>query len=95
VLQAKGTDYSSKEDRLSNFKKLAEDLGVSPMVIWSVYFKKHIDAILSFSKNGQVESEPIRERFVDARNYLDLGLALVEDLKGEQVTRKMAEAHGS
>lgn len=79
VLLKKGNDYAAGGDRLANFKRLSERLGLSPIQVWGVYFIKHVDAILEFAKAGKVESEPIRERFVDARNYLDLGLALVED----------------
>jgi hypothetical protein len=77
VLFAKNKDYASDQDVTANFKRLADRLGVSPMVIWSVYFTKHIDAILSYVKNGQAASEPIDKRFVDAANYLVLGMALI------------------
>jgi hypothetical protein len=79
VLHVKGNDYSSGQDRLANFKRLAERLGLDPIQIWAVYFVKHVDAILEFAKAGDVSSEPIRGRFGDARNYLDLGLALIEE----------------
>lgn len=79
VLLKKGNDYAADDDRLANFKRLAERLGLSPIQIWGVCFVKRVDAILEFAKSGKIESEPIRERFVDAHNYLDLGLALVEE----------------
>jgi hypothetical protein len=78
VLQTKGQDYSG-DDRLGNFRRLAERLGLTPLQIWAVYFTKHIDAIMTFARTGRVASEPIRGRFADARNYLDLGLAMIEE----------------
>lgn len=80
VLAAKGADYSSEKDRLENFKTVAAQLGVSPMVVWSVFAHKHVDALFKFAGRGKVESEPVLSRFIDARNYMDLGVALAVDL---------------
>jgi len=80
VLKAKGQDYTRDDpDRLANFKRIARDIGCSPLLVWYVYFTKHIDAIASFVKTGKVESEGLRGRFIDARNYLALGYALYLD----------------
>jgi hypothetical protein len=82
ILRVKGNDYASGDDRLANFKRLAARLGLSPIQVWAVYFVKPIDAILEYAKAGKVSSEPIRGRFAVARNYLDLGLALIEEEAG-------------
>jgi len=80
ILRAKGQDYTrGDDDRLANFKRIARDIGCSPLLVWYVYFAKHIDAIASFVKTGKVESEELRGRFIDARNYLALGYALYMD----------------
>ena len=79
LLVTKGNDYACNEDRLSNFKQLAEFLGLSPLQVWAVYTFKHILAISQYVREGQVESEPIEERIADARNYLVLGLALIKE----------------
>lgn len=79
----KGKDYTQGNiDVLKNFKGGGETFGVDDYKILGVYLKKQIDAIYSFIKNGgQVESEPIGERIVDAINYLIFLKALHEDLE--------------
>jgi len=79
VLTDKGTDYASNEDRLSNFKVLADLLGLTPIQVWGVYCFKHLLAVASYVRNGQVESEPIEERITDVRNYMVLGNALIAE----------------
>ena len=83
LIEAKGMEYTKgNKDRLYNFKSISEEIDVSPLKVWYVYFKKHADAITSFVKFGKVKSnESIQSRFADARNYLLLGLALLEDLE--------------
>lgn len=85
VLLSKGKDYAGEgeeKDRLANFKMVGELLDMfgvdnsTPLGAWAVYYLKHVFAILAYI--GQhTESEPIAMRFADARNYLDLGYALV------------------
>jgi hypothetical protein len=76
----KGKDYSrGEEDTLSNFKRHAEALDITPFHVWAVYASKHWDAIMSFCKYGQVESEPIDGRIDDALTYLLLLKGLIED----------------
>lgn len=79
LLRDKGRDYTDGNDALENFKEAARTLGTDPWLIWAVYFRKHLRAIFSFVKNKKVHSEPIRGRFQDARNYLLLGLMLLEE----------------
>ena len=79
LLLKKGSDYSGMNDRHRNFKEAGASAGVSPLVAWWIFFKKHLDAIATYVREGKVQSEPIQERFKDARNYLDLGAALVKD----------------
>lgn len=85
VLKLKGSDYSDSQgkNRLSNFERLAERLDSTPERIWAVYFMKHIDAILTYCKDGQVSSEGIEGRILDARNYLALLRLIVESSKEE------------
>jgi hypothetical protein len=87
LLNIKGNDYTQGDaDRLINFKRIAAELGVSPLLVWWVYFKKHIDAIAAYVKTGKIESEPLYGRFIDAQNYLYLGWALeVDDDKALEV----------
>lgn len=78
-LARKGPDYCHGKDRLENFKETAREWGLDPVEVWGIYFGKHIAAIRKYVKDRKVSSEPIRSRFMDARNYLDLGLALIEE----------------
>lgn len=75
----KGKDYAGDEDALSNFKAAAERLGVTPFQIWAVYADKHWSAIMSFCKEGQLESEPIEGRIDDVMVYCTLLLGLIKD----------------
>jgi len=93
VLESKGADYASKADRLDNFKQAANDVGLAPLEVWSVYFLKHIAAIKAYLRDGEVQSEPIRQRFIDAINYLILGLALIEEKQAPDVQSKLPEVN--
>lgn len=79
LLQHKGQDYAGDGDRLANFKRLAEALGLTPLQIWAVYFTKHVDALTQLSKTGMLKSEPPRGRFLDVANYAILGAALFSE----------------
>jgi len=80
ILCTKGVEYSGRDDRLANFKRLARDLNLNPKIILWIYFIKHIDSIRSFILTGEVNStESIEGRIYDARNYLALLMGLIED----------------
>lgn len=83
LLDTKGHDYAGGKapdvDRLGNFKKAAAEIGVSPAVVWFIYFKKHVDSVATFVKTGRNTSEPIYGRLLDIANYALLGAALLED----------------
>ena len=86
IRASKGKDYSRGEaDTLSNFKRHAEALDLTPEQVWAVYAGKHWDAIITYCKRGQVESEPIGGRIDDALTYLLI-------LKGLIADRERAEA---
>ena len=86
LLFAKMTDYASQEDQLSNFRGAAEALHTSPMIVWAVYFHKHVCAVNTYAATGRVESEHIRERFKDILNYAVLGAALAHEAdRGKRV----------
>ena len=82
IMDTKGADYQGeeKEGVNGNFYRNARLLGVSPVLIWAVYFNKHIDALAKFVRTGRVESEGLRGRLDDIRNYIDiLEAMLVEE----------------
>jgi len=79
TLCQKGHDYAGDEERFLNFIEDAKSLGLTPLQVWAVHWHKHVRAILTYVRTGQVSSEGIRGRFVDERNYTDLGIGLIED----------------
>ena len=84
VMVGKGTEYcESQPDRLFNFKNIAAEIGLDPIQVWFIYFRKHISSIISYVKlGGKVTSnEPIEGRIMDCRNYLALLRGLIEDSK--------------
>jgi hypothetical protein len=75
----KGHDYAGDEDALANFKRHATNLGLTPEQIWGVYAGKHWDAIMTYCREGDVASEPVEGRILDAILYLYLLLGLVRE----------------
>ena len=85
VLTGKGEEYTvGDEDALANFKGVAADAGVTPLQAWYIFFNKHIRSIANYIKTGKSASnESIQGRILDARNYLALGRALIEESANE------------
>jgi hypothetical protein len=78
----KGEEYAGTEDRLSNFKRLADELEMTPEQVLMVYLTKHLDSIRTYIKDkasGRKRelSEPIAGRIDDAILYLILLKGLV------------------
>lgn len=93
---AKGIEYASGKDRLGNFKRAASELEISPEKVGWIYFKKHLDAINTYLKDGREYSEEgIRGRFLDAINYLTLiyGLIYESKLDSDHDKNSETEAH--
>lgn len=99
ISDSKGPEYAgsgskyteSDSDVLANFKRNAERTGTDAILVWAIYFGKHLDSIETFvrewSRAGDSEKrvlvargEGIVSRLDDARNYLDLGECLLADL---------------
>lgn len=77
---SKGKEYAHDADRFANFKRLAKQLDVDPLLIWWVYTTKHLDSIVSYIKDGKTHStETIRGRFVDIITYMSLGAGIIEE----------------
>jgi hypothetical protein len=75
VMKDKGGAYSrGEENSNSNFYRVGEALGHTPMETAWVYALKHIDAISAYIKGGcqgdVVGGEPVEGRIGDAVNYL-------------------------
>lgn len=76
---SKGMEYADDTEALRNFYRRAEEYGVDPKVVLGIFLGKHLDAIATFIRSGEVRSEPIEGRVHDAILYLVLLLALIED----------------
>ncbi len=83
ILKVKGKDYTiGTQDRLYNFKTVAQFTGLTPEAVLGVYFYKHVSAVFSFIKSGgQSESEPIEGRIADCINYMLLFQKMVQERK--------------
>lgn len=79
--QRKSHDYADPEGHniLSNFQRVAANLGISQEMALAVYLQKHLDAIMTYCRTGDVSSEGIEGRIMDARVYLALLRAMVEE----------------
>lgn len=78
IAKTKGVEYASSEDRLANFKRLGVELDIPATKIGYIFFKKHLDSICTYLKDGKEHSEEsIRGRFLDAINYLTLIYGLI------------------
>jgi hypothetical protein len=92
IMKTKGADYTRQEaDRLSNFKRTAAGIGLTPVQVWAVFANKHWDAIMAYVKTGKVESEGIEGRIDDVHNYL----YLLEGILKEQVCESALTSMGS
>jgi hypothetical protein len=79
LLDMKGGDYTTNDDRLSHFKEAAEAMGITREQAWGIFAGKHWNAIQTFCKNGAVQSEPIEGRVYDMIAYCLLFLGLLGD----------------
>src|SRR5574337_1295810 len=78
----KGGEYAGDKDRLANFRRNAEALGIAMETVWAVYAAKHWDAVMQFVKDvatrtDRVRSEPIEGRIDDLIVYLLLFKAII------------------
>ena len=86
ILSHKGNEYSDQEDRLLNFREVAEFLGRSPAEVALAYLLKHIQSIALAVKTGKYAwawetegGEGLKQRIADARNYLLFLAACLEE----------------
>lgn len=84
LLIVKGGEYAGSSDRLGNFKRGADRVGIHPMQILWIYAAKHIDSIETFIRDqatgtDRPRSEPIDGRLDDLINYCLLLKALIRE----------------
>lgn len=78
IRETKGYDYTlGTGDANRNFKKVAEVLGLTPEQVLWVYVEKHLDAIRSFIKSGELKGEGIEAKILDVINYLGILYSLL------------------
>lgn len=82
--ELKGGEYAGDTDRLANFRRNGENLGLPMATVWAVYAGKHWDAINQFIKderNGKerVRLESIEGRVDDLLVYLILFKCILEE----------------
>jgi hypothetical protein len=83
---SKGEEYARSDDQFANFKRSAEEAGVTKFQIWLVFFNKHMDSIKYFVKHGELKStETLLSRIDDAILYLILmrGMYIEDRLKSD------------
>ena len=83
----KGGEYAGDSDRLANFRRNAEALGLTMEQVWAVYAAKHWDAIMQYVKDlgtgtDRTRLESITGRADDLIVYLILFKAIHEEQNG-------------
>jgi hypothetical protein len=87
LLIVKRMEYASDADRLENFKTNAALTGLMPEQVCAVYLAKHVQSIVKHVMDGQFDwswttedgREGLKQRIADARNYLLLLAACIDE----------------
>ena len=89
LLEWKGQEYGSNYDRLLNFKEISKFVGLNEADVCFLYLMKHIQSIGLAIKDREYKNkwywndtnnnEGLRQRIADARNYLLLLAACIEE----------------
>jgi hypothetical protein len=84
----KGGEYAGDTDRLANFRRNAQNLGLTMEDIWSVYAGKQWDAIMQYVRDlreGKTRTrlESIEGRMDDLIVYLILAKAMYRERNSE------------
>lgn len=80
----KGGEYAGDTDRLANFRRNGQNLGLPMEVVWAVYAAKHWDAVLQYINdlsNGKERErlEPLSGRLDDLIVYCILFKAMLQE----------------
>lgn len=80
----KGGEYAGDDDRLANFRRNGERLGLPMEVVWAVYVNKHIDAVIQFihdlsTGKERKRMEPLEGRVDDIIVYMLLFKAMLQE----------------
>ena len=82
VFEEKNKDYAIVGDVLAAFRRQSEATGLSMRQVWSVHFTKQVEAVLTWSKTGELAGESLDSRLADVRNYLSFA-KLIDQEEGE------------
>lgn len=82
--ELKGGEYAGDLDRLANFRRNAQALGLPMESIWAVYAAKHWDAVMQYVQDlntgvQRERMEPITGRIDDLIVYLLLFKAILDE----------------
>lgn len=109
IFHWKSEEYANGEDKLLNFKEIAAFLEQTPSKVCFEFLMKHIQSIKLTVMNERVQGkwdweieggEGLKQRIVDARNYLLLLAACLEEEAQKSTPKKFkfswatAEDHG-
>ena len=103
LAEQKGGEYAGDVDRLANFRRNGERLGVPMELVWAVYAGKHWDAVQQYvqdmvSKKERTRAEPISGRVDDLIVYLILFQAILEERNVDKISgvprSHLKEYHG-
>ena len=73
VLAMKGVDYTpDKDNRLSQFEVIAEQVGITPRQVIGVFLMKHSESILKVIRGETLMGEQLDKKIIDEMNYLCL-----------------------
>jgi hypothetical protein len=86
LIMRKRSEYAPDVDVLANFKQTAAILHIEPEDVCAVFMMKHVQAVVNGARNpetrlefGDAQREGFAQRISDARNYLMLMAALVDE----------------
>lgn len=82
ISDRKGRDYSGDADAFASFKRNANAIGLTEEQVWSVLAVKHWDALMTFVRDGKVESEGVQNRITDLILYLFLLHGMLDEKNG-------------
>lgn len=87
LMRDKGREYTvNDEDKLKNFKSIAERLKCKPEFVALTYLLKHMDSVRNYVLEGvEASNEPIEGRLRDIRNYILLLGALILERRDDAV----------
>lgn len=84
IQEVKGKDYTTDGDAYKDIRDEAKAMDVTPDKVLWMAMNKHWKAVRKYCKDGQVESEPIKERLKDLANYVSLLAVYIETKETEE-----------